>query len=109
MIRIALAAALLVAATAVLPVQAQAPAPPAAAAKSAPAKETLRARAWNKVAGNWKRMKGAVKQRWGRLTNNEIRQAQGRREVLNGYIQSRYGIDREAADRQIDDWLKTLR
>jgi uncharacterized protein YjbJ (UPF0337 family) len=64
---------------------------------------------WNKVSGNWKRMKGAVKQRWGKLTNNEIRESQGRREVLNGYIQSRYGIDREAADKQIDNWLQTLK
>lgn len=77
--------------------------------ESPPAKETFRTWTWNKVSGNWKRMKGAVKERWGKLTSNEIRQAQGRREALNGFIQSRYGIDREAADRQIDEWLKTLK
>jgi uncharacterized protein YjbJ (UPF0337 family) len=76
---------------------------------SVPAKETLRSKAWNKVSGNWKRMKGAVKERWGKLTHNEIQEAQGRREALNGFIQSRYGIDRESADRQIDEWLKTLK
>jgi uncharacterized protein YjbJ (UPF0337 family) len=85
--------------------QAQAPAP----ATPAPAKESLRTWTWNKVSGNWKRMKGAVKERWGKLTNNEIRQAQGQREALNGFIQARYGIDRESADRQIDEWLKTLK
>jgi uncharacterized protein YjbJ (UPF0337 family) len=82
---------------------------PQAVPQAAPAKETLRTRAWNKVSGNWKRMKGSVKARWGKLTNNEIREAQGRREALNGFIQSRYGIDRESADRQIDEWLKTLK
>jgi uncharacterized protein YjbJ (UPF0337 family) len=81
--------------------------PQPAAAPSA--KEPLRTVAWNKIAGNWKRFKGSVKQRWGKLTNNEIAQAQGRREALNGFIQARYGIDREAADRQIDEWLKTLK
>jgi uncharacterized protein YjbJ (UPF0337 family) len=80
-----------------------------AKAEAAPARQTFRAWTWNKVAGNWKRMKGAVKQRWGKLTNNDIREAQGRRERLSGHIQSRYGIDREAADRQIDEWLKTLK
>lgn len=81
-----------------------------APAKSQPAaKETMRTWTWNKVSGNWKRMKGAVKERWGKLTHNEIREAQGRREALNGFIQSRYGIDRESADRQIDEWLKTLK
>ena len=84
---------------------AQSPAP----AEKAPAKETMRSKAWNKVSGNWKRMKGSVKERWGKLTHNEIQEAQGRREALNGFIQSRYGIDRESADRQIDEWLKTLK
>jgi uncharacterized protein YjbJ (UPF0337 family) len=91
--------------------QAQTPAPPAAApsAKPAPAKEGFRSWTWNKVSGNWKRMRGAIKEQWGKLTHNEIRAAQGRRDVLNGYIQTRYGIDREAADKQIDEWLKTLK
>ena len=89
--------------------QAQTPPPAASSTQAAPTKETLRTKAWNKVSGNWKRMKGAVKQRWGKLTHNEIREAQGRREALNGFIQSRYGIDRETADRQIDEWLKTLK
>lgn len=89
--------------------QAQTPPPAKPAPAAAPAKETLRTWTWNKVSGNWKRMKGAVKERWGKLTHNEIREAQGRREALNGFIQARYGIDRESADRQIDEWLKTLK
>jgi uncharacterized protein YjbJ (UPF0337 family) len=88
--------------------QAQTP-PLQPAPKAAPAKETFRTWTWNKVAGNWKRMKGAVKERWGKLTHDEIREAQGRREALNGFIQARYGIDRESADRQIDEWLRTLK
>lgn len=80
---------------------------PAATQQAPAAKEPLRKVAWDKIAGNWKRFKGSVRQRWGKLTKNEIQQAQGRREVLNGFIQTRYGIDREAADRQIDDWMKT--
>lgn len=89
---------------------AQAPATAPAAAKDAkPKKEGIGAWTWNKVSGNWKRMRGAIKEQWGKLTHNEIRAAQGRREVLNGYIQTRYGIDREAADKQIDEWLKTLK
>ena len=89
--------------------QAPAAAPPAKQAPAKPAKESFRTWTWNKVSGNWKRMRGAVKEQWGKLTHNEIRAAQGRRDVLNGYIQSRYGIDREAADKQIDEWLKTLK
>jgi uncharacterized protein YjbJ (UPF0337 family) len=83
--------------------------PPAIKEAPASAKEPLRKVAWDKISGNWKRFKGSIKQRWGKLTSNEIQQAQGKREALNGFIQSRYGIDREAADRQIDDWLKTVK
>lgn len=82
---------------------------PAKPSDPASPKETYRSWTWNKVSGNWKRMKGSVKERWGKLTHNEIQEAQGRREALNGFIQSRYGIDRESADRQIDEWLKTLK
>ena len=92
------------------PAPAAAPATKQAPAKDAkPAKEGIGTWTWNKVSGNWKRMRGAIKEQWGKLTHNEIRAAQGRREVLNGYIQTRYGIDREAADKQIDEWLKTLK
>lgn len=91
------------------PSAAQAVEKPAPAKEVKPAKEGIRTWTWNKVSGNWKRMRGAVKEQWGKLTHNEIRAAQGRREVLNGYIQTRYGIDREAADRQIDEWMKTLK
>jgi uncharacterized protein YjbJ (UPF0337 family) len=103
-------AAVLIAIVLAAPI-ARAQTPPASpnAAETAPAKETLRSKAWNKVSGNWKRVKGSVKERWGKLTHNEIREAQGRREALNGFIQARYGIDRETADRQIDAWLKTLK
>ncbi len=101
---VALAAGLLAAPVA----YAQTPAP-ATAPASAPAKEGFRSWTWNKVSGNWKRMKGAVKERWGKLTHNEVQEARGRREALNGFIQARYGIDRETADRQIDEWLKTLK
>jgi uncharacterized protein YjbJ (UPF0337 family) len=118
----AIAAALLITGLFVVDAQAQTPAaqapasPAAPAAKQPPAKETSKPAkesfgtwSWNKVSGNWTRMRGAVKEQWGKLTHNEIRAAQGRREVLNGYIQTRYGIDREAADRQIDEWMKTLK
>ena len=91
------------------PAQAPTAAPPVKQIVTKPAKEGFATWTWNKVSGNWKRMRGAIKEQWGKLTHNEIRAAQGRREVLNGYIQTRYGIDREAADKQIDEWLKTLK
>jgi uncharacterized protein YjbJ (UPF0337 family) len=67
---------------------------------------TPAARTWDAIAGNWKRLKGSVKRQWGRLTHDDIAEANGRRDALAGKIQARYGIDKTKADAQIDAWLK---
>ena len=61
---------------------------------------------WDKIAGNWKRFKGKIRKQWGKLTNDDLAVAQGRREELVGKIQARYGIDKEQADKQVDAWLQ---
>ncbi len=61
---------------------------------------------WDKVSGNWKSFRGRVRQQWGKLTNNDLQVSKGKREVLVGKIQARYGIDKDKADQQVDAWLK---
>ena len=62
---------------------------------------------WDKIAGTWKRFKGGIRRQWGKLTNDDIAVAEGRREILVGRIQARYGIDKDKADQQIDAWMKS--
>ena len=59
---------------------------------------------WDTIRGNWNQMKGNVKQQWGKLTDDDMMQLQGNRDELVGVIQERYGITKEAAQRQVDDW-----
>jgi uncharacterized protein YjbJ (UPF0337 family) len=59
---------------------------------------------WNRVEGNWKQMKGAVKQQWGKLTDDDLTQIDGSREKLEGIIQERYGIAKDETRKQIDSW-----
>jgi uncharacterized protein YjbJ (UPF0337 family) len=61
---------------------------------------------WNRVEGNWKQMKGAVKQQWGKLTDDDLAQIAGSREKLEGIIQERYGIARDETRKQIDTWYQ---
>jgi uncharacterized protein YjbJ (UPF0337 family) len=61
---------------------------------------------WNRVEGNWKQMKGAVKQQWGKLTDDDLTQINGSREKLEGIIQERYGIARDETRKQIDTWYQ---
>jgi uncharacterized protein YjbJ (UPF0337 family) len=59
---------------------------------------------WDTAAGNWKTLKGHVKEKWGKLTDDDLTQIEGKRDQLVGRIQQRYGIAKDEADRQIRDW-----
>lgn len=63
---------------------------------------------WDQVEGKWKQYSGKARERWGKLTNDDWQEVGGRREQLIGKIQERYGVAREAAEKQIHDWLNTL-
>ncbi|EAR20320.1 CsbD family protein [Nitrococcus mobilis] len=59
---------------------------------------------WDQIKGNWKQFKGKAQVQWGKLTNDELDQVDGHREVLVGKIQEKYGISKEEADRQVSDF-----
>jgi uncharacterized protein YjbJ (UPF0337 family) len=63
---------------------------------------------WTRVEGNWKQMKGRVKERWGKLTDDDLTAIAGRRDQLEGMIQERYGYARERARREIEDWYRSM-
>jgi uncharacterized protein YjbJ (UPF0337 family) len=55
------------------------------------------------LSGNWHEIKGAVKQRWGQLTDQELTAAEGNMERLVGLIQRKTGETRDAIERFLDD------
>lgn len=59
------------------------------------------------VAGNWKQMTGKIKEKWGKLTDDDITTANGRVEILAGKLQERYGIAKEEAERQLNEFMKS--
>jgi uncharacterized protein YjbJ (UPF0337 family) len=59
---------------------------------------------WQKIKGSWTQTKGAVKEQWGKLTDDDLLEIQGRRDQLVGKIQSRYGINRDQAEAQVSGW-----
>jgi uncharacterized protein YjbJ (UPF0337 family) len=58
------------------------------------------------LKGQWTQIKGRVREQWGKLTNDDLDQIQGRAEQLIGKVQERYGIQRDEAKRQVDDFLR---
>ena len=63
---------------------------------------------WDRVEGNWKQFKGKARQKWGDLTDDELERVGGRKDEMVGLIQEKYGIARDEAERQVDDWSRDL-
>lgn len=64
---------------------------------------------WDRIEGNWKQLKGSVRERWGKLTDDHLATINGHREKLVGKIQEAYGIGKDEAERQIADWQNAIR
>lgn len=62
---------------------------------------------WDFIAGNWKEAKGKVREKWGRLTNDEVDEIAGRREQLEGKLQKVYGKTADEARQQVDDFVRS--
>jgi uncharacterized protein YjbJ (UPF0337 family) len=76
------------------------------AAKRASAGQPYQGDRMNKdtVEGNWKQLKGKVKEQWGKLTDDDFDVIAGKRDQLLGRIQERHGISREEAEKQVKTW-----
>lgn len=59
---------------------------------------------WDQVAGNWKQFAGKAREQWGKLTDDDLTVAAGKRDQLLGRVQERYGITKEKAEEQMKEW-----
>ena len=59
---------------------------------------------WDRVEGQWKQIKGKVVEQWGKLTDDDLDVIAGKRELLAGRIQERYGVSRDEAEKQVEQW-----
>ncbi len=63
---------------------------------------------WDHIQGNWRQLKGKIQANWGDLTDDDLHSIDGRREELMGKLQKAYGIGRDEAERQINDFERSL-
>ena len=61
---------------------------------------------WDTVKGDWKQFSGKVKEKWGKLTDDDLTTINGKREQLEGKLQERYGHTKDQATKEVDDWSK---
>ncbi|MFZ5959911.1 CsbD family protein [Pseudomonas sp. QL9] len=60
------------------------------------------------IKGKWKQLSGTLKEQWGKLTDDDLRAADGHAEYLVGKLQERYGWTRERAEREVREFSDRL-
>ena len=58
----------------------------------------------DEIGGNWKQSKGKAKEKWGKLTDDDMTVIEGKRDQLVGKIQERYGYAKDQAEKEVSDW-----
>jgi len=62
---------------------------------------------WSTMQGNWKEAKGKVKSQWGRLTDDDLTQIEGNKDRLIGVLQQKYGLAKDKAEAQLEEFLSS--
>ena len=62
---------------------------------------------WDIVKGDWKQFRGKVQEQWGKLTDDDMHQIEGRRDQLLGKLQSRYGYEKQRAEDELSRFEQT--
>lgn len=63
---------------------------------------------WDQIEGKWKQMRGSAREQWGKLTDDDLDVVAGKRDKLAGRIQEKYGVAKEEAEKQVDDWSNRM-
>jgi uncharacterized protein YjbJ (UPF0337 family) len=63
---------------------------------------------WDQIEGQWKELAGGVKEKWGKLTDDELTEVGGKRDRLAGLIQKKYGLAKEAVEDEITKFESSL-
>jgi len=63
---------------------------------------------WHRIEGNWKQHQGKIVERWDKLTHDDLDRTQGRREQFEGQLREAYGISRDQAKKDVDEFCKSL-
>jgi uncharacterized protein YjbJ (UPF0337 family) len=64
---------------------------------------------WDQIKGDWKQVTGKVKEKWGKLTDDDLTTIAGKRDQLAGLIQQRYGYAKEQAEKELDEFTQALK
>jgi uncharacterized protein YjbJ (UPF0337 family) len=62
----------------------------------------------DQIEGSWKQFRGLMKLQWAALTNGDLREVDGNEDLLVSRLQERYGLPKERAREEFEDFLRSL-
>ena len=63
---------------------------------------------WERIEADWQQFKGSVREKWAKLTDQDLERIAGQKDRLFGLLKERYGLEKEHASKEIDGWLAKL-
>jgi uncharacterized protein YjbJ (UPF0337 family) len=63
---------------------------------------------WDQITGKWQQFKGQVKEKWGKLTDDDLTAIAGKRDQIAGKLQERYGYAKERAEKELDEFAQSI-
>lgn len=63
---------------------------------------------WDQIEGQWKDIKGKVREKWAKLTDDDFESIAGKKDRLLGKLQQHYGYEKENAEKELDRFIKGL-
>jgi uncharacterized protein YjbJ (UPF0337 family) len=63
---------------------------------------------WDQIKGDWKQLSGKLKEKWDRLTDDDLTTIAGKRVQLIGVLQERYGYEKERAELELDKFTHII-
>lgn len=64
---------------------------------------------WDQVSGQWAQLRGSLREKWGKLTDDDLEVAAGNRDKLVGLLQERYGLAKDSALNSLDKFIADLK
>ncbi len=64
---------------------------------------------WDRIQENWKQLTEKIKLQWEKLSDDDIDGIEGRRDELSGKVSEIYGVDKDAAEQEVDRWGSKIR
>ncbi|WP_141732955.1 CsbD family protein [Oligoflexus tunisiensis] len=63
---------------------------------------------WDQVEGQWKNLKGTIREKWGKFTDDDLETIAGKKDRLVGKLQERYGLEKDRAEAELDQYIASM-